>query len=244
MNTNAEECITRDCTYLQYYNSLACCNVSVWDYVLNEVNGRVTTKSLSSLYVTPRRKNHCKEMCIFEDVSGMEIALNWDKSELNSLLRKSYYHENNEYFCISGTVTRTEDEVVKSGIPLGRSLGRNHCAIKMHKFSLNDAKNTVPVISTPTMIPNSKLQCLPAAFRDRLFSAVVTPGNSHEPTKLFVLRIIKREELEVSELQETQFRTMPNKVHPKWCRAKKTENIMDITVPVVFLRVNNESCAH
>ena len=45
----------------------------------------------------------------------MVMALNWDKRGLNSLLRKIYYHENSEYFCISGTVTRTEEEVIKPG---------------------------------------------------------------------------------------------------------------------------------
>ena len=103
-------------------------------------------------------------------------------------------HKNNEYFRISRNVTHIENEVIKPGIIVQRSFGGSHSTMSIHEFSFTDAKNTVPIISTPTMTPNIKSLCLPAAFRDLLFSALVTAGNYRAPTKQFVDRIIKRDE--------------------------------------------------
>ncbi len=215
MNTSPEEFISQHFTYLSYYTACVPSRDTVWDKIRGDVTRLFTDSTMESFYLTPRRKNHCSEVIIFESITGLATLLKWYTSHITSLLTKKYRMDESLYYCVVETITRSETEFIRPGLLVGRSSSGQDNIPNTNKFSLPTSSDLVPAINLPTIVSRSYNAFIPDIFRGRYFSKAVQIQSVQPSKKRYVTGFVKRDFLCLTEADQHHFRSPSNNIQMK-----------------------------
>ncbi len=201
------------------------CRDTVRDEIRGEVTRLFTDSTIEYFYLTPRRQIHCSEVIIFESITDLATLLKWDDSQITSLLTKKYRMNESLYYCVVGTIMRSETEVIRPGLLVGRSFSGQDNTSSRNKFSVSTSSDLVPAINLPTIVSRSPNSCIPNVFRGRYFSKAVQVKSVQPSKKRYVPGFVKHDFPCVNEALEYQFRAPSNNVQLNGCaltRMKET----------------------
>ena len=140
------------------------------------------------------------------------------------------------YYCVVGTIMRSETEVIRPGLLVGRSFSGQDNTSSRNKFSVSTSSDLVPAINLPTIVSRSPNSCIPNVFRGRYFSKAVQVKSVQPSKKRYVPGFVKHDFPCVNEALEYQFRAPSNNVQLKWLRVNKDEGNLQVTVPCFSFR--------